>query len=92
MCAERKIAIFWVKKSWHFYISLSLLPSVFFILVQIFGARNLLGLMIISVGNLLGNSRHGIKRKKVQLGSGGFSSPFSAQRYLFFLSFYPGMV
>ena len=33
---------------------------------------------------------YGIKRKKVQVGirSGGFSSPFSAQRYLF----YPGMV
>ena len=55
VCAERKIAIFWVKKSWHFYISLSLLPFVFFILVQFFGARNLLGL--ISVGNVLGKSR-----------------------------------
>ena len=33
VCAERKISIFWVKKSWHFYLSLSLLPSFFFILV-----------------------------------------------------------
>ena len=53
--SERKISIFWVKKSWDFYISLSLLPSFFFLLVQFFGARNLLGL--ISVGNVLGNSR-----------------------------------
>ena len=35
---------------------------------------------------------YGIRRKKVQVGSGGFSSPFSAQRFFFFLSFYPGMV
>ena len=28
---------------------------------------------------------YSIKRKKVQVGSGGFSSPFSAQRYLFFV-------
>ena len=52
---ERKISIFWVKKSWHFYLSLSLLPSFFFILVQFFGPENLFGL--ISVGNVLGNSR-----------------------------------
>ena len=52
---ERKISIFWVKKSWHFYPSLSLLPSFFFILVQFFGPGNLLGL--ISAGNVLGNSR-----------------------------------
>ena len=55
VCAERKISIFWVKTSWHFYLSLSLLPSFFFILVQFFGPGYLLGL--ISVGNVLGNSR-----------------------------------
>ena len=29
VCAGRKISIFWVKKSWHFYLSLSLLPFFF---------------------------------------------------------------
>ena len=46
------MSIFWVKKSWHFSLSLSLLPSFFFILVQFFGPGNLVGL--ISVGNVLG--------------------------------------
>ena len=34
---------------------------------------------------------YGIRRKKVQVVSGRFSSPFLGQRYLFFV-FYPGMV
>ena len=55
VCAERKILIFWVRKWWHFYLSLSLLPTFFFILVQFFGPGNLFGL--ISAGNVLGNSR-----------------------------------
>ena len=54
MCAERKIPIFWVKKSWHFYLSLSLLPSFFFILFPFLRPENLLGR--ISVGEVLGNS------------------------------------
>ena len=52
---ERKISIFWIKKSKHFYISLSFLPSFFLILVQFFGPGNWLGL--ISAGNVLENSR-----------------------------------
>ena len=49
---ERKISIFWIKKSKHFYISLSFLPSFFLILVQFFG-----WLGLISAGNVLGNLR-----------------------------------
>ena len=44
--AESKFSIFWVKKSWHFYISFeSLLLFFFFILVPFFGPGNLLGLI-----------------------------------------------
>ena len=69
---ERKISIFWVKKSWHFYLLLSLPSpppaSFFFFLVQFFGPGSLLGL--ISMGNVLENSRaYGIRRKEVQLGT-----------------------
>ena len=63
VCAERKISIFCAKTSWHFYLSVSLLPSFFFILVQFFGPGYLLGL--ISVGNVLGNSRlTGLEERK----------------------------
>jgi len=73
----------WVKKSWHFYLSLSLLPSFFFILVQFFGLLFLFG--FISVGNVLGNSRLTGLEEELQVGSGVFSSPFSAQLYIFFV-------
>ena len=78
ICTERKISIVWVKKSWHFYPSLSLLPSFFFILVPFLRPENLLGR--ISVGKV-----YGIRRKDLQVGSGGFSSPYSGQRYIFFV-------
>ena len=88
--AERKISIFEVKNSWHFYISLSLLPFFFFILVQFFGSRNLLDL--ISVGNVLGNSRLMVlEGRKCRWVVEDFHHHFRLN-VTFFLSFYPGMV
>ena len=84
------MSIFWIKKPWHFYLSLSLLPSLFFILVQFFGPGNLVDL--ISVGNVLGpRDLRGLERKEVRVVSGGFSSSFSAQRYIF-LVFLSGLL
>ena len=81
---ERKISIFWVKESWHFYLSPSLLPSFFFILVQCFWSWEFTGPH--SHGKRFGELKtYGIRRKEVQVVSGGFSSPFSAQLYIFFV-------
>ena len=91
VCAEREISIFWVKKSWHFYLSLSLLPTFFFILVQFFGPGNLLGLISDWASfpreTFWGTQDLRDKKEELQVGSEGFSSPFSAQRYIFFCLF-----
>ena len=86
VCAERKVSIFWVKKSWRFYLSLSLLPSFFFILVQCFWSWEFTRPHF--RGKRFGELKtYGIGRKEVQVLSGRFSSPFSAQRYIFFCLF-----
>ena len=84
VCAERKISIFWVKKSWHFHLSLSLLTSFFFFLVQCFWSWEFTRLYF--RGKRFGElETYRIRRKEVQVVSGGFSSPFSAQLYIFFV-------
>ena len=84
MCAEWRISIFWVEKSWHFHLSLSLLPSFFFFLVQCFWSWEFTKLYF--RGKRFGElETYGIRRKEVQVVSGGFSSPFSAQLYIFFV-------
>ena len=84
VCAERRISIFWVKKSWHFHLSLSLLPSFFFFLVQCFWSWEFTRPHF--RGKRFGELKtYGIRRKEVQVVSGGFSSPFSAQLYIFFV-------
>ena len=81
---ERKSSIFWVKKSWHFYLSVSLLPSFFFFLVQCFWSWEFTRLHF--RGKRFGELKtYGIRRKEVQVVSGRFSSPFSAQLYIFFV-------
>ena len=81
---ERKSLIFWVKKSWHFYLSVSLLPSFFFFLVQCFWSWEFTRPHF--RGKRFGELKtYGIRRKEVQVVSGGFSSPFSAQLYIFFV-------
>ena len=81
---ERKISIFPVEKSWHFYLSLSLLPSFFSIFVQRFWSWEFTGPHF--RGKRCGELKtYGIRRKEVQMVSGGFSSPFSAQLYIFFV-------
>ena len=85
--AERKILIFWVKKSWHFHLSLSLLRSFFFILVPFFGPGNLVGL--ISVGNVLGKSRlTRLEGRKCRRIVENFHHHFRVN-VTHFLSFYP---
>ena len=87
VCSERKISIFWVKKSWHFYLSLSLLPSFCFILVQFFSPGDLLGL--VSVGNVLGNSRlTGLEGRKCRWLVEDSHHHFRLN-FIYFLSFYP---
>ena len=81
---ERKISIFPVEKSWHFYLSLSLLPSFFLIFVQCFWSWEFTGPHF--RGKRFGELKtYGIRRKEVQVVSGGFSSPFSAQLYILFV-------
>ena len=81
---ERKISIFRVKKSWHFYLSVSLLPSFFLIFVQCFWSWEFTRPHF--RGKRFGELKtYGIRRKEVQVVSGGFSSPFSAQLYIFFV-------
>ena len=81
---ERKISTFPVEKSWHFYLSLSLLPSFFLIFVQCFWSWEFTGPHF--RGKRFGELKtYGIRRKEVQVVSGGFSSPFSAQLYIFFV-------
>ena len=87
VCAEKKISIFWVKKSWHFHLSLSLLRSFFFILVPFFGPGNLVGL--ISVGNVLGKSRlTRLEGRKCRRIVENFHHHFRVN-VTHFLSFYP---
>ena len=81
----------WVKKSWHFYLSLSLLPSFFFFLIQCFWSWEFIWPHF--RGKRFGElETYGIRRKEVQVGSGGFSSPFSAQRLTYFFVFLSGLL
>ena len=81
----------WVKKSWNFYLSLSLLPSFFFFLIQCFWSWEFIWPHF--RGKRFGElETYGIRRKEVQVGSGGFSSPFSAQRLTYFFVFLSGLL
>ena len=75
VCAERKISIFWVEKLWHFFISLPSSPPFFFYSCSVFWCSEFTGPHFgrKCFGEL---KTYGIRRKKVQLVSGGFSSPF----------------
>ena len=82
---------FGLKKSWHFCQfrfnpsspSFSLFLSHFLVL-GIYWASFPTGPHL--CGKRFGELKtYGIRRKKVQVVSGGFSSPFSAQRYIFFV-------
>ena len=81
----------WVKKSWNFYLSLSLLPSFFFFLIQCFWSWEFIWPHF--RGKRFGElETYGIRREEVQVSSGGFSSPFSAQRLTYFFVFLSGLL
>ena len=81
----------WVKKSWHFYLSLSLLPSFFFFVIQCFWSWEFIWPHF--RGKRFGElESYGIRRKEVQVVSGGISSPFSAHRLTCFFVFLSGLL